>query len=88
VISQRVRMAQAGAIKQRLAMALGEAVDIHGDVRFAFPDPWRLRQCTGFPGLTEQKVARLHAIADAAIAGQLDAQRLRDLPPDRALAEL
>lgn len=88
VVSQRMRMAQAAAIKRRMAMALGEAVEIHGDVRFAFPAPWRLRQLTSFPGLTDQKIARLQAIAQAALSGQLDARRLRDLPPDRALAEL
>jgi DNA-3-methyladenine glycosylase II len=39
-------------------------------------------------GLPELKVERLHAVAEAALAGRLDPERLRALEPDAALAEL
>ncbi len=88
LISQRMRMSQAAAIKRRLAEQLGEAVSIHGERRLTFPSPTRLRQLHAFLGLTEQKLERLRALADAALAGRLDAERLRSLPPEQALAEL
>lgn len=40
------------------------------------------------PGLTDIKVQRLHALAEAALDGEPDAARLRALPADYALAEL
>lgn len=40
------------------------------------------------PGLTEEQVARLHGVAEAALAGVLEPQRLRALEPNAALAEL
>jgi DNA-3-methyladenine glycosylase II len=39
-------------------------------------------------GLPELKVRRLHGIAEAALAGRLDAGRLRGLEPAAALEEL
>jgi DNA-3-methyladenine glycosylase II len=88
LISQRMRMTQAAAIKRRLADQLGEAVSIHGEVRPAFPSPTRLQKLDAVPGLTEQKIARLRALAHAALAGRLDAQRLRAMPPAQALTQL
>jgi DNA-3-methyladenine glycosylase II len=38
--------------------------------------------------LPQIKVERLHAVAEAALAGRLDADRLRGLEPQAALAEL
>lgn len=40
------------------------------------------------PGLTDIKIQRLHALAEAALDGKLDAPHLRALPVDHALAEL
>ena len=41
-----------------------------------------------FPGLPQEKVHRLHGIADAALAGDLEVARLRALGADGARAAL
>ncbi|MEV5771130.1 DNA-3-methyladenine glycosylase 2 family protein [Streptomyces antimycoticus] len=88
VIGHRIRMTQAAAIKARLAERYGRRVQIAGRTLHAFPTPPVLRAITRVPGLTEVKIERLHALAEAADAGELDAARLRALPVDDALAAL
>lgn len=85
---QRIRIVQAARIKERMTVELGEAVDIHGDVRHAFPGPARLAGLAGFPGLTSRKVGYLRSLVEATMAGRLDGARLRALPRQRALASL
>jgi DNA-3-methyladenine glycosylase II len=88
LISHRVRMAQAANLKERIARELGHAVDIHGHERFAFPAPARLHELGPFRGLSARKLDNLRALAEAAQAGLLDAERLRSLDADEALAQL
>jgi DNA-3-methyladenine glycosylase II len=85
---QRISIVQAARLKQRMAADLGEAVDVHGDLRHAFPGPARLAGLDGYPGLTARKVAYLRSLAEAAMAGRLDGADLRALPPGQALAAL
>jgi len=76
VLSQRIRIAQAGALRANL-------VDQHGD-EGAFPAPERLRGLDlDLPG---RKMEYLRAVAEAALDGQLDAADLRSADPERALA--
>jgi DNA-3-methyladenine glycosylase II len=88
VIGRRLRITQAALLKARMAAQLGEVVELHGDTLAAFPAPARLAALDGFQGLSDRKVAWLHAVAAAALDGRLDAQRLRSLPREQALAEL
>ncbi|CAM5512632.1 MULTISPECIES: DNA-3-methyladenine glycosylase family protein [Streptomyces] len=88
VIGQRMRRTQAAAIKARLAERYGQRVRVAGRDLHAFPTPPVLRSLTRIPGLPDEKVARLHALAEAAEAGELDAARLRAMPGDYALATL
>lgn len=88
VIGHRIRMTQAAAIKARLAEQHGQRVQIVGQTMYAFPDPHALRGITIASGLTDLKLERLHALAEAADTGELDAARLRALPADDALAAL
>ncbi|MFF8196716.1 DNA-3-methyladenine glycosylase 2 [Streptomyces bobili] len=88
VIGHRVRMSHAAAVKTLIAQRHGQRVEVAGQELFAFPAPHVLRTVTSFPGLTEVKIQRLHAIADAAEAGLLDAAALRALPAQEALAAL
>ncbi|MBL1117181.1 DNA-3-methyladenine glycosylase 2 family protein [Streptomyces sp. 110] len=88
IIGHRIRRTQAAAIKARLAERYGQRVRIEGRTRYAFPTPPALRAITRDPGLTEVKIERLHALAEAADAGELDAARLRSMPVDHALAAL
>jgi DNA-3-methyladenine glycosylase II len=88
LITHRISVAQAAGVKRRMAAELGEAVDVHGDLRHAFPGPARLARLDGFPGLYAGKVENLRSLGRAAAAGRLDAARLRALPRAEALAEL
>jgi DNA-3-methyladenine glycosylase II len=85
---QRIRIVQAARIKERMTAELGQAVDVHGDGRHAFPGPARLADLGGYPGLTARKVGYLRSLGEAAMAGRLDAARLRALPREQALALL
>jgi DNA-3-methyladenine glycosylase II len=88
IISHRITMRQAGAIKARIAEAYGETVEIHGERLRAFPAPAVLLEVAEFRGVFGRKIQSLHAIARAALAGDLDADYLRSLPDDVALARL
>jgi DNA-3-methyladenine glycosylase II len=88
IIGHRMRLTQTRAIRARIARDHGEAFEVAGTTVYAFPAPQRLRELTTIPGLTEEKIARLHGVADAALAGFLNRDRLRALPPAEAMAEM
>ncbi|MFH9419363.1 DNA-3-methyladenine glycosylase family protein [Streptomyces sp. NPDC017529] len=88
VIGNRIRRTQAAAVKAHIARRYGHPVHVAGQTLHAFPTPAALRAVTHVPGLTDIKIQRLHALAEAALDGQLDAARLRALPADYALADL
>jgi DNA-3-methyladenine glycosylase II len=81
-------MAQAAGLKKRIAAAHGDTVDMAGRTIPVFPAPAQLLAVASFPGLPAEKLARLHAVAEAALTGALDAARLRALPEEEALAGL
>ncbi|UKY48071.1 DNA-3-methyladenine glycosylase family protein [Streptomyces inhibens] len=88
VIGHRIRMVQAAAIKARIAEHHGQHVVVAGQFLHAFPTPLILRGLSRVPGLPEVKVERLRLLADAALAGDLDAARLRAMPVEDALTHL
>lgn len=88
VIGHRIRITQAAAIKERIAGQYGQHLTVAGTPLPAFPAPRALRDLAGIPGLPEVKTERLRALADAALAGDLHATRLRAMPPADALAQL
>jgi DNA-3-methyladenine glycosylase II len=88
IIAHRLRIEQGRAIRQRMARAFGESFSIAGSTVHAFPSPQQLLRITEFPGITEEKVTRLHGIAAAALDGRLDRARLRSLPVAEALADV
>jgi DNA-3-methyladenine glycosylase II len=88
IIGNRLRMSQAAAIKARLARGHGQSVDVAGQRLHAFPTPEALRGIDHVDGLTTTKIERLHAIAEAALDGRLDAAVLRAQPPEFALTDL
>jgi DNA-3-methyladenine glycosylase II len=88
LLSHRVRMTQAARLKQRLAEEHGRRIEVDGRPVAAFPAPGVLRSIDQVDGIPEIKLARLRAIADAALAGVLDGARLRALEPADALEEL
>ncbi len=85
VIAVRRHRRQAMAIRRGLSEAHGATFDLDGERVPAFPPPIQLRAVVDAPGLDGLRLARLHAIADAALAGELDPDRLRALDPDAAM---
>jgi DNA-3-methyladenine glycosylase II len=86
IVSHRIRIVQAARIKQQLAERFGTPVDVAGVQLPTFPAPGALPERV--PLVSELKSERLHAIAEAALAGKLDAAALRAMPVDEALATL
>jgi DNA-3-methyladenine glycosylase II len=88
VLAPRMHMSQAAKLKLAMADKLGDAVRLGDRVHHVFPSPEALARIDGFPGLPKEKLERLLGIAGAALAGKLDADRLREMDEDDALAEL
>lgn len=88
VIGQRISRAQAARVKARLAALAGDEVAIDGSRFDAFPRPERLLQVAAIDGLADEKVRRLHGLAEAALDGRLATERLREMDPAAALTAL
>jgi DNA-3-methyladenine glycosylase II len=88
IIGHRISMLQGRALRQVMARELGDALPAGGTTVYAFPRPHVLCELSSFPGLSAQKIERLHAIAHAALDGLLDRAYLRSLPVEQALQQL
>jgi DNA-3-methyladenine glycosylase II len=88
VIGQRISRRQSAVIKRDLAERLGDRPTIAGVEVPAFPRPARLLELRGARGLSDEKVRRLHGLAQAALDGRLDTETLRAMPADAALSSL
>lgn len=88
LIGHRIRIVQAAKLKARIGEEIGLVVDIHGDLRHAFPDPARLAESMDVAGLPDRKAEYLQALTRATQAGELDVMRLRSLSWDEAMASL
>jgi DNA-3-methyladenine glycosylase II len=88
VIGQRISMAQARAVRRRMAADSGDTIPAGGVEVHAFPRPQTLLGLGTIGGLPAEKVTRLHGIAQAAIDGVLHRSRLRSLSTEAALAEV
>lgn len=86
VLSARFR--QADAARERLSLEHGQAFELDGETRAAFPTPRALLDVEHLDGVPAGKLERLHAVARAALDGALDPARLRQLDLDDARAEL
>ena len=88
VIGQRIARRQGALIKEWLGEQAGDRIELDGRTFVAFPRPQRLLEIRDAPGLPAEKIARLHGLAQAALDGRLDTERLRSLPTAEAVAEL
>lgn len=85
VLSQRIRMTQAAALQVRIAEQAGDVV---GDAVASFPRPQSLLALRSFPGLSDEKLERLKAVATAALEGRLEVARLTAMPFTKAREDL
>jgi DNA-3-methyladenine glycosylase II len=88
VLAHRISAAQGRRIRQRMAEQHGEQLALDGSTVSAFPSPQQLLTVSSFPGVTAEKIERLHVLARAALNGLLDRTRLRDLPLEEATVQL
>lgn len=84
VISARRSAAQGNRVRERLSTEHGTAFDLVGRRLHAFPTPTQLLAVKEVPGLPAVAIPRLHAIAEAARAGELAVWRLLALEPEAA----
>jgi DNA-3-methyladenine glycosylase II len=88
VLAQRIPMAVAARVKQRLAVATGTLARGFGRTFYPSPPPERLLAIQSLAGVPEDKLARLRAVAAATLEGRLCATRLRAMPREEAEAGL
>jgi DNA-3-methyladenine glycosylase II len=88
VLSARRPRQQMAKVRADLSAAHGATIDVAGQQIAVLPTPRQLLAVESFPGLTAEKVERLHGVARAALDGRLDTAELRSLPTDEAAARL
>jgi DNA-3-methyladenine glycosylase II len=88
ILSARRPARQMAVVRDRLAAEHGRVFEVAGGQVAAFPRPEALLAVESLPGLPDNKLARLHAVARAAVEGLLDVQRLRALGPEEAHVQL
>src|SRR5437870_9633211 len=85
LISSRIAMRQAQAVKERMCRELGASVDIHGHRLYCFPGPEALIHLQTFKGPFGRKVEHLNGLGDAALGGEIDTETMRAMPHEKAL---
>jgi DNA-3-methyladenine glycosylase II len=88
VLSARRPAVQMARVRERLARTHGRVLDVAGVETAAFPAPAQLLAVDEFPGVPAEKLARLHAVAESALAGELDTDALRAEEPEVAAARV
>ena len=88
IIGHRISMVQGRKIRENMAKDLGQKFTIEGQDYYSFPQPSELLSLNSYPGLSQTKIDRLHAAAEAALDGWLTRAELRKLSEEAALTKL
>jgi DNA-3-methyladenine glycosylase II len=88
VLSARRPRQQMAKLRADLSAVHGATMDVAGQQILVLPTPRQLLSVLSFPGLSAEKIERLHGVARAALDGRLDTAELRSLPTDEAAARL
>jgi len=88
VLSARRPARQMMQVRERLGRAHGAVFELAGEQLAALPTPDQLLGVDSFPGIPADRMPRLHGVAQAALDGWLDADRLLAEGPGRAMAGL
>ncbi len=88
VLSARRPATQMSGIRTALNQAHGATFELAGERLSALPTPSQLLAVESFPGIDAGRLGRMHGVAQAALDGLLDADRLRDIGPDAAMNEV
>ncbi len=88
VLSARRPRQQMAKVRADLSVAHGATIDVGGQRIPVMPTPRQLLTVDAFPGLSAEKIERLHGVARAALQGRLGTAELRALPIGEAAARL
>ena len=88
VISARRPANQMAEVRQRLSEKHGRVFQLAGRQLAAAPTPTQLLEVRDFPGLTAEKLDRLHGIARKALGGTLDVERLQHVGPEATTEDM
>jgi DNA-3-methyladenine glycosylase II len=88
IISARRARSQGIILRARMSELYGAGFELSGTRTLCVPTPSALLEIESVPGLPADRIPRLHAVAQAAQRGVLDADRLRAMAPEDAKAEL
>jgi DNA-3-methyladenine glycosylase II len=88
ILGQRSSIAQQRRVRRAMSEQFGETFDVDGTRVSALPAPAALLEIASFKGVSAEKIARLHAAAEAALDGVLDRRHLRSIPYAQALDEV
>jgi DNA-3-methyladenine glycosylase II len=88
VLSARRPARQMAAVRDRLSRQHGRVFEVAGEEMAALPSPTQLLRVETFPEIPDIKLRRMHGIAGAALAGELDIERIRAMQPDEAMRDL
>jgi DNA-3-methyladenine glycosylase II len=88
VLSARRQRHQAITLRRRLSEQHGAPFELAGRTVHALPTPATMASLDHVDGLQDAALPRLHAIAAAAAAGQLEVDRLTGMSPDDTMADL
>jgi DNA-3-methyladenine glycosylase II len=85
VLSARRAGWQMDRVRTQLGRAHGRVFELAGAEVAALPTPSALLRLTGFDGIEEARLERIHGVARAAAEGLLDAAALRAMDPQEAM---
>jgi DNA-3-methyladenine glycosylase II len=88
IISARRARSQGITLRARMSELYGASFELSGTATLCVPTPSALLEIESVSSLPADRIPRLHAVAQAAQRGVLDADRLRAMPPEDARAEL
>ena len=88
IVSARRARSQGIGLRTRLAEQAGTAFEVAGVRTLVVPTPTQLLAVESVSGLPADRIPRLHAIAEVARAGRLEADKLRAVDPEEARAQL
>ena len=88
VLSVRRVPKQMSEVRRRLSEAHGATFELAGERVAAFPTPDQLLVVDAFPGISADRLTRMHGVARAALDGLLDVSRIQMLGPEASMADL
>ena len=88
VLSARRPARQMMQVRALLTATHGAVFELAGEQLAALPTPDQLLGVDSFPGIPADRIPRLHGVAQAALDGRLDADRLQGEGPEAAMTGL